>query len=152
MYPPLARNDVLFLFDMSKRQAPKHFVKEIRKTGGWGTTRYEHVLECGHSEILPRASRAVKIACSWCVKAEEKENELKNLSLRSPEILDFDESMSQHEIELAKAKATLASVFGIPLEAIQLNSSDVAGNLQIGSAYIFLSARDVRRLTDGWGK
>jgi hypothetical protein len=77
---------------------------------------------------------------------------LQNLSLRSPEILDFDESMSQHEVDLAKAKASLASLFGIPLEAIQLNSIDVAGNLQIGSAYIFLSARDVRRLTDGWGK
>ena len=136
---------------MSKRKAPKKLIKEIKKTGGWGTTKYEHVLECGHSEILLRASRAIKIACSWCVKAQEKNDELKNLSLPSPEILDFDESMSQHEIELAKVKASLASVFGIPLEAIQLNSNDVTGNLQIGSAYVFLSARDVRRMTNGWG-
>ena len=85
------------------------------------------------------------------MKASEKNDELKNLSLVSPEMLDFDEAMSQHEIELAKTKANLASVFGIPLEAIQLNSTDVAGNLQIGSAYIFLSARDVRRLGTSLG-
>jgi HrpA-like RNA helicase len=137
---------------MSKRQAPKQSIVEIKKTGGWGTTRYEHVLKCGHSEILPRASRAVRIACGWCVKAKEKNDELKFLSEDSPEILDFDEAMSQHEIDLAKAKASLAALLAIPLEAIQLNSSDIAGKLQIGSAYVFLSARDVRRLTDGWGK
>jgi hypothetical protein len=133
---------------MGKRQAPKREVKEIRRVGVWGKTHYEHVLECGHTERLPRASRAIKIACSWCVKAEEKDEELRSLVPKPRLLMDVfaDEDMSSGEIEISRTRANLASLLGIPLDAVEILAIDSMGVLEIRSAYIFLSASDIRKV------
>ena len=79
---------------VERRQAPKQKILSINRVGAWGKVRYEHKLDCGHSEILPRASSAKRIACTWCVKAQEKEEELRQLvspQKNSSQILDMDE-------------------------------------------------------------
>ena len=133
---------------MGKRQAPKREIKEIRRVGAWGKVNYEHILECGHTERLPRASRAIKIACSWCVKAEEKDEELRSLVPKPRLLMDiFDEDdMSSGEVEVSRTRASLASILGIPQDAVEILAIDSLGVLEIRSAYIFLSASDIRKV------
>lgn len=138
---------------MGKRQAPKREVKEIRRVGTWGKITYEHVLECGHTERLPRASRAIKIACSWCVKAEQKDEELRSLVPKPRPLMDVfaEEDMSSDEIEVSRTRASLASLLGIPLDAVEILAIDSYGVLEIRSANIFLSASDIRKIINKGG-
>jgi hypothetical protein len=138
---------------MGKRQAPKREIKEIRRVGVWGKTHYEHILECGHTERLPRASRAVRIACSWCVKAQEKDKELRSLVPQVRSITDEyeDDDLSSDEIEISRTRASLASILGIPLEAVEIVATDSRGVLEIRSAYIFMSASDIRKVINKGG-
>jgi hypothetical protein len=138
---------------MGKRQAPKREIKEIRRVGVWGKTHYEHILECGHTERLPRASRAVRIACSWCVKAQEKDEELRSLVPQVRSITDEyeDDDLSSDEIEISRTRASLASILGIPLEAVEIVATDSRGVLEIRSAYIFMSASDIRKVINKGG-
>lgn len=66
-------------------------------------------------------------------------------------ILDFSETASQDEIEVKQLQADLASIFGIPAEAISIVSSDVGGRLVVRSAYVFLSSSDIRSIIDRLG-
>lgn len=140
---------------MGKRQAPKREIKEIRRTGAWGKIQYEHILECGHTERLPRASRAIRIACSWCVKAEQKDAELRALVPQVRTIADdfddFDDDLSSDEIEVSRTRASLASILGIPLEAVEVVAIATRGVLEIRSAYIFMSASDIRKIINKGG-
>lgn len=131
-----------------RRQAPKRAVKEIRRVGTWGNVRYEHVLECGHSEYKPRASRADRLACMWCVKAIEKDEEMKSFTAPPPSIIAeyADDNTASSEIHLGRVRASLASVMKVPLEAIEIVASENRGVLEIRAAYVFLSAGDISRL------
>ena len=131
-----------------RRQAPKRAVTEIRRVGTWGNVRYEHVLECGHSEYKPRASRADKLACMWCVKAIEKEEEMKSFTAPPPSIfVEYeDDNSASSEIHLGRVRASLSSVMKVPLEAIEIVASQNRGVLEIKAAYIFLSAGDISRI------
>jgi len=134
---------------VERRQAPKQKILSINRVGAWGKVRYEHKLDCGHSEILPRASSAKRIACTWCVKAQEKEEELRQLvspQKNSSQILDMDEFMSQDEIEVNRTRASIAAMLQIPVDAVSIVSTDVGGRLVIKSAYIFLSSGDIGRI------
>jgi len=131
-----------------RRQAPKREVKEILRVGSWGSVRYQHVLECGHSEYKPRASRANRIACLWCVKANEREKELRTLGPPIPAMIaeyEEDDSASS-EIRISRVRASLAAKMKVPLEAIEIVSSENRGVLEIKAAYVFLSAGDISRL------
>jgi hypothetical protein len=141
---------------MGKRQAPKREIKEIRRVGTWGKIQYEHILECGHTEKLLRASRAIRIACSWCVKAEEKDEEFRalipqvqNITQSFEDINDID--VSSGEIEVSRTRASLASILKIPLEAVHVVAIDSRGVLEIRSAYVFLSAGDIRKIINNGG-
>lgn len=134
---------------VERRQAPKQKILSINRVGAWGKVRYEHRLECGHAEILPRASTATRIACTWCVKAQEKEEELKQLispQKNSLQILDMEEFMSQDEIEVNRTRASIAAMLQIPVDAVSIVSTDVGGRLVVKSAYIFLSSGDITRI------
>jgi len=134
---------------VERRQAPKQKILSINRVGAWGKVRYEHKLDCGHSEILPRASSAKKIACTWCVKAKEKEEELRQLvspQKNSLQILDMEEFMSQDEVEVNRTRASIAAMLQIPVDAVSIVSTDAGGRLVIKSAYIFLSSGDINRI------
>jgi len=131
-----------------RRQAPKREVKEILRVGAWGNVRYQHVLECGHSEYKPRASRATRLACLWCVKAGEREEELRELNPPLPSVIASyeDDNTASSEIQLSRVRASLASKMKVPLEAIEIVASENRGVLEIKAAYVFLSAGDISRL------
>ena len=131
-----------------RRQAPKQAVKEIRRVGAWGNVRYQHILECGHSEYKPRASRADKLACMWCVKASEKDEEMQSFTAPPPSVIVqyIDDNTASSEINVSRVRASLASTMKVPLEAIEIVVSENRGVLEIKAAYVFLSAGDISRL------
>lgn len=119
--------------------------------GTWGNVKYHHLLQCEHIEVLKRASRSAEITCSSCGDAEnQKDNDdIINFDhLLPPTILDFTSRLSQDEVEVTKLQAHIASLLGIPSEAIGVISSDVGGRLVVKSAYIFLSASDIKAMID----
>jgi hypothetical protein len=82
------------------------------------------------------------------VKAEEKDEELRSLVPKPRLLMDVfaDEDMSSGEIEISRTRANLASLLGIPLDAVEILAIDSMGVLEIRSAYIFLSASDIRKV------
>lgn len=130
------------------RKAPRRDVVEISREGAWGKVKYRHLLSCGHTEVRPRAASTPKLACAWCLRAVEKDVEIKALSAGiQTQIADINEQLAKEEIDISKTKAAIALRFQIPQEAIDIVVSDVNGNLVIKHALLFLSARDVSRLS-----
>ena len=130
------------------RRAPRRDVVEIRRVGGWGSVTYHNVLSCGHIEQRPRAATAPKLACVWCLRAEKVETTMASLAIAQPRatFIDDDE-LASIETETQMMKASLSSHFGIPIDAVDVVMTDDAGNLRMRYATIFLTERDVRRIT-----
>ena len=145
-----------------RRQAPKRAIIAINKIGPWGSVRYEHQLECGHSELLARASSAKRLACSLCksqqdakaadsLQSEQHSALAKKMSIPSSYFdarLDFEDSFSEDELLVRRVAADIASLLDIPVDAVSVNTDASSGRLIITSAYVFLSAKDLSRLTN----
>jgi len=134
------------------RKAPRRLVTEIERVGAWGQVKYHHTLSCGHVEVRPRASRAPMIACAWCLRVTAKEKELEAAVSAGPRVMpiDYDEELRKTEIEVAQLRASLAKVFGVPAEAVDIVVAEQeAAQLMVQSAVIFLTAADVLRITSG---
>jgi hypothetical protein len=130
------------------RRAPKRQVVDITRTGAWGQVRYIHKLSCGHSESKPRAATTSSLACAWCLRAEQKNLEIKALS--SPSTISpikEEQSLSAFETGVDKMRAAIASRFSIPQDAVDITVIDENGELIIKSAVVFLSSLDVARLS-----
>jgi hypothetical protein len=129
------------------RRAPRKSVVEIRKIGSWGNIVYHHVLECGHIEKKPRASSSPKLACAWCLRADEIEKSLTMLALPSNRSIIDDEDSASVETSIMSAQATIASRLGVNTDAVDIVLHDVNGTLEIKYATVFLSASEVRKIT-----
>lgn len=129
------------------RKAPRRKITSIEKTGGWGNVSYVHHLSCGHAESRKRAATTGEIACVWCLRAEQKNEEIKALVRIAP-LPPVEPSLADEEVKIEKTRAAISIRFGVPLDAVDISVEDVAGNLQIRSATIYLSAQDVARATD----
>jgi len=129
------------------RKAPRRDVVDITRVGGWGAVVYHHTLSCGHIEKRPRATRAPKLGCVWCLRADEVVQTMS--SLKAPvksEVLD-DAEMATLETEVRMMQASLSSQFNIPIDSVDVVTADEAGILRVRYATIFLTEKDVRRLT-----
>ena len=130
------------------RKAPRQDVVNISREGAWGKVEYRHLLSCGHTEVRARAASTPKLACAWCLRAVEKDGEMKALTAGAlPVHVDINEKIAEEEIDISRMKAAIASKFKIPLEAIDLVVSDVSGNLVVKHALVFLSSSDIARLS-----
>jgi hypothetical protein len=58
-----------------------------------------------------------------------------------------DDELASIETETQMMKASLSAHFGIPIDAVDVVMTDDAGNLRMRYATIFLTERDVRRIT-----
>lgn len=131
-----------------RRQAPKRTVVEIRRRGSYGGVKYEHTLECGHTEVHARASKAKKIACSWCLRLSQDEVSAHRVAPTSLNMLaeEDDTSAASNEIEISRMRASIAAIIKVPVDAVEIVASQKYGVLEIRAAYVFLSAGDIRRL------
>lgn len=131
-----------------RRRAPRRRVVSIEKTGRWGNVVYSHTLSCGHKDVRKRAASSSEISCIWCLRAEERDKEIKALASPLKSNVFYDDNLADEEIKIEKTRAALAAKLGVPMEAIDISVEDSAGSLFIRSAIIYLSARDVARITD----
>jgi hypothetical protein len=127
------------------RRSPRRDVTEIKKIGSWGNISYHHFLSCGHVEIRPRASRAPKLACAWCLRSEQKEIEMQSFSSPS-QVRIQEDRYADDETEIYTIRAGLASRMNVPIEAVDVVVKDINGKLEIQHATVFLSAIEVRRI------
>jgi len=130
-----------------RRQAPRRKVKSVEKTGSWGKFHYVHHLACGHTETRKRLAPSDEIACVQCLREEQKKEEMRALTRISPIFYGDDNSFIDEELKIERTRASLASKFGIPLDAIDVASEYVLSKLIIRGATIYLSALDVDKLT-----
>jgi len=128
------------------RKAPRRRIESIDRMGIHGSVKYHHLLECGHTEIRTRASRAPKLGCAWCFRTVEKERDVGAVTLSSTMTLDYDEILSQNEVHVARLRGSLASALGVPAEAVDLVVTERGAELTVESAVVFLSPGDIERL------
>lgn len=142
--------------EINRKKAPQREVVEISKSGQWGDVVYRHLLSCGHTEERKRVAPASKMACTWCVVAAEKEQDLRRLTAPQPTsqvLIDVADLIDQDTVDLAveedasRIQAGLASAFGIPANSIDVVLEDDGGSLQLSYAIVFLSAADAKRLS-----
>jgi len=136
---------------MNRKAAPQKRVKSVERVGEWGEVEYHHKLVCGHVEKRKRPAKTVKIACTWCVVAEEKRKELKALSVVPPPIIEeewdlFDDSYAD-ELSIASMRSALANALGCEQESVEVVASyDDEDILRINYVTIFLDYSQAQRL------
>lgn len=129
------------------RKSPRRKVIEIRRSGAWGEVKYQHLLECGHSEFRLRAATAPKIACAWCLRSKNKETEIKALATPAPLNDSLDEMFLEGETEIGRVRAVISHQYKVPLEQVDVVATDVNGLTKINYVKVFLSPADVRKIT-----
>lgn len=137
---------------VNRKKAPQQDVVEIQRIGSWGRVTYQHKLACGHIETRKRPSPAPKIACTWCVQAERKDEELKALAVRSQELsVDLGDDdirpagLETAEEEAVAIKAAIVRALGCAAEAVDVVLEDNDGTLEVSGAIVFLDALQARR-------
>jgi len=129
------------------RRAPRREIIEISKTGRWGHFVYLHRLSCGHVESRKRAATTKVLACAWCLRASEKDTELKALAnTKIPRY--YESTLIDEELHIEQTRASIAAKFNISQDAVDIKAQDIDGQLVIRSATIYLSSIDVARLSD----
>jgi hypothetical protein len=127
------------------RKSPRRKIKSIERIGTWGNLKYHHLLECGHTEVRPRASSAPKLACAWCLRVEDKKDELSLLAPvnnRSDE--NFDEMFIKQLDNESRVRAEISKRLQVPVDAIDVTIDEITG---IRAARVFFSPSDVSRMT-----
>jgi hypothetical protein len=85
----------------------------------------------------------------WCLRAEEQDVEIKKMSAPLVQNVFYDDNLAAEETRIEKTRAAIAARIGVPMEAVDISSEDVAGLLVIRSAVVYLSARDIVRIAGG---
>ena len=127
------------------RRSPRKDVMRIEKKGTWGNIEYHHVLSCGHIEIRPRATRAPKLACVWCLRAESKEQEMLAL-VQAPVRVREDVNVANYEHDVQSLRASIANFLKVNIEAVDVVVKDVNGRLEVQHVLVFLSSHEARMI------
>lgn len=137
---------------MNLKKAPQKEILSIDRTGSWGKVEYRHRLACGHTEVRKRPSSAPKIACSWCVVAEEKQKELESLAVVvmpvdvPPEEPWYDPD-AEHDIDAGRLRAGLVLALGVPPESVEVVSEvGDSGDLEARYVVVFMDLSTARRI------
>ena len=134
---------------VNRKQAPQQTVLSISRYGEWGKVEYAHKLECGHTEIRKRASRAPKIACEQCVKADTAKQMLsKFVPIRIEESFDWDDdiasSIAKTEQDIGRLRAGIAARFNIGPESIDVITEETEEGAFVSYVVIVLDAEQAR--------
>lgn len=138
--------------DINLKKAPQQDILSIDRTGSWGKVEYRHRLTCGHTEVRKRPSTAPKIACSWCVIADEKKQEL-DLLPRTPAIYEvpLEEPMYDadiaHDVDAGRLRAGLVLALGCAPEAVEVVAEmNEFGELESRYVVVFMDIATATRL------
>lgn len=146
---------------MNLKKAPQKEVLSIERTGSWGNVEYRHRLACGHTEIRKRPSPKDRIACSWCVVAKEKNEELSALAARHEpeaayevplEIAVYDADIA-NEVDAGLLRAGLVAALGCTPESVEVVLEvDEDGVLAARYVVVFLDLPTARRIAQVDGR
>jgi hypothetical protein len=130
---------------VSKKQAPQQTVVSISRYGEWGKVEYAHRLECGHTEIRKRATRAPKIACEQCVKANAAKQMLsKFVPVKVEDDFSWEDeiasSIAKIEQDIGRLRAGIASKFNIGPESIDVITEETEEGARVSYVVIILDA------------
>lgn len=136
---------------MSKKQAPQQTVVSISRYGEWGKVEYAHKLECGHTEIRKRATRAPKIACEQCVKANAAKQMLsKFVPVKVEDDFSWEDeiasSIAKIEQDIGRLRAGIASRFNIGPESIDVVTEETEEGAHVSYVVIVLDAEQASYL------
>ena len=134
---------------INKKSAPQKNIVSIDKQGAWGDVSYYHKLECGHTEIRKRATRAPKIACEQCVKANTAKQMLsKFVPIKIEEVFDWDDdiasSIAKTEQDIGRLRAGIAAKFNIGPESIDVITEETEEGTFVSYVVIVLDAEQAR--------
>ncbi|MGA1697553.1 MAG: hypothetical protein ACO4AZ_01600 [Ilumatobacteraceae bacterium] len=141
--------------EVNRRKAPLREILDIVRRGSWGQVTYDHRLACGHTEQRSRATTTTHIKCTLCFIAEEKRQDLRQLSAQPTrevimdvaDLIDSDNEDFIREEEANFIRAGLAVNLDIPIESIDLVLEDGDNGLELSFAMVYLSAQDAHRLS-----
>lgn len=118
-------------------RAPRREVQRLERTGNsYGTTWWNHHLDCGHIERRKRRSPAPTIGCLACAA---------NRMLDEP-ATDVTELWATVEIAGAHLVAEVASALRVPPDAIRPDIRMSDGNPVLHGAVVTLGTDDLNRL------
>ena len=128
------------------RKAPRRKIIKVEKAGDWGSVSHIHLLACGHKEERPRKSSTKSLACVMCLKANQAEEKIKQISSTVPSMYEDEEDFYQ-ESKLSSIKASLSLNLNVPIDSVDIVTNYVDGYLQIQYAVVFISPADIERIT-----
>lgn len=128
------------------RKAPRRKIVSVKRVGKWGEYSHEHTLSCGHIESRARKASTNTLACAWCYRASKMQIELSALGKNNQQPLDEDDDQTV-ESRINEIRASIASRFSVPLEAVDIVSSIATGEVVVSYATVFLSQSDIRRIS-----
>lgn len=113
--------------------------------GGYGTTRYHHTLECGHTEVRRRPASAPTLGCLRCAETARLEQMLVDLADTpdTPDLVSVDASI---EVEIARLRAGLAGMLLIDLDDVSMQVSVDGSTTRLQGAYVWVSADSLKAL------
>jgi hypothetical protein len=138
---------------VNKKQAPQQTVVSISRYGEWGKVEYAHKLECGHTEIRKRASRAPQIACEQCVKANTAKQMLsKFVPVKIEEDFSWEDdiasSIAKTEQDIGRLRAGIAAKFNIGPESIDVVTEETEDGALVSYVVIVLDAEQALLLAN----
>ena len=144
--------------EINKKSAPQRKVLDISRSGAWGKVEYGHRLECGHTEYRKRALTTEKIACTYCVKAQQARYTLTEIAkvtaIEYAEpvwVDDIASELATAETDIGKLRASLASALDVSPEAVDVVSEQTDAGIQVSYVVIFLDAEQAKRISGRTG-
>lgn len=140
--------------EINKKSAPQRKVLDISRSGSWGKVEYAHRLECGHTEYRKRALTTDRIACTFCVKAQQARDTLTEIAkvtaIEYAEpvwVDDIASELATAETDIGKLRAALASALDVSPEAIDVVSEETGSGIQVSYVVVFLDSEQAKRIS-----
>lgn len=140
--------------EINKKSAPQRKVLDISRSGSWGKVEYAHRLECGHTEYRKRALTTDKIACTFCVKAQQARDTLTEIAkvtaieYAEPVWVDgIASELATAETDIGKLRAALASALDVSPEAVDVVSEETDSGIQVSYVVVFLDSEQAKRIS-----
>jgi hypothetical protein len=130
----------------TRNRAPRRQLLDVIKTTGYGTTRYHHLLDCGHTEIRRRHAPAPTVACMTCAQNQAAQHATAVAVAALPDHTSTElvsDEASTH-VDAARLRAGLAALLRIDLDDVIMHTNPTS----IVGASVWITANALDNLRD----
>ena len=141
---------------VNRKKAPQRSVKEIVRTGKWGSVSYLHALECGHVEERKRPAKTEVVACGKCLMADDftrRTVDLVRTGVGYESITEMEMTPDPIEVLFSSSELNVNRMKNAVADRLGISPDDVTvfveqdENMLITGASVFLSASDLTRIS-----